>query len=42
MPVYVKYGAEIPMYPEDVNCTDEMDLTKVVKIRFDENNKAIY
>jgi alpha-D-xyloside xylohydrolase len=36
MPVYVKYGAEIPVYPENVNCTDEMDMTKVVKIRFDE------
>lgn len=35
MPVYVKYGAEIPVYPENVNCTDEMDMTKVVKIRFD-------
>jgi Alpha-glucosidases, family 31 of glycosyl hydrolases len=42
MPVYVKYGAEIPFYPENVNCTDEMDMTKVVKIRFDETYKTIY
>jgi alpha-D-xyloside xylohydrolase len=42
MPVYVKYGAEIPVYPENVNCTDEMDMAKVVKIRFDENYKTIY
>ncbi|NDW12234.1 alpha-xylosidase [Bacteroides sp. 214] len=28
MPVYVRYGAEIPMYPEVVQCTDEMDLKK--------------
>ncbi|MDP4201742.1 MAG: alpha-xylosidase, partial [Bacteroidota bacterium] len=41
MPVYVKYGAEIPVYPENVNCTDEMDMTKVVKIRFDENYNTI-
>ncbi|MBP1639651.1 MAG: Alpha-D-xyloside xylohydrolase [Bacteroidetes bacterium] len=42
MPVYVKYGAEIPVYPENVNCTDEMDMKKVVKIRFDETYKTIY
>lgn len=41
MPVYVKYGAEIPVYPENVNCTDEMDMTKVVKIRFDETYNTI-
>ena len=34
MPVFVKQGAEIPMYMEDVNCTDEMDLSKVIKIKF--------
>ncbi|MDR0543523.1 MAG: alpha-xylosidase, partial [Dysgonamonadaceae bacterium] len=36
MPVFVKYGAEIPIYPEAVNCTDEMDLNKVKKIIFNE------
>lgn len=34
IPVFVKQGAEIPMYLEDVNCTDEMDMSKVVKIKF--------
>ena len=34
MPVFVKYGAAIPMYPEDVNCTDEMDMEKVVEIKY--------
>ncbi len=34
MPVFLKQGAEIPMYLEDVNCTDEMDMSKVVKIKF--------
>lgn len=34
IPVFVKQGAEIPMYPEDVQCTDEMDLNKTIKIRF--------
>lgn len=42
MPVYVRYGAEIAIYPEDVNCTDEMDMKKAVKIRFDENYTTIY
>jgi len=31
MPVFVKYGAAIPMYPDDVNCTDEMDMSNVVE-----------
>ena len=30
MPVFVKYGASIPLYPEKVNCTDEMDLSKTI------------
>lgn len=34
MPVFVKEGAEIPMYLEDVNCTDEMDLNKTIKIKY--------
>jgi alpha-D-xyloside xylohydrolase len=34
MPVFVKQGASIPMYPEDVNCTDEMDMSKVIEIKY--------
>lgn len=34
MPVFVKQGASIPMYPEDVDCTDEMDLNKVISVKF--------
>ena len=34
MPVFVKQGAEIPMYLEEVQCTDEMDLSKVVLTPF--------
>jgi alpha-D-xyloside xylohydrolase len=30
MPVWVKWGAKIPVYPEAVNCTDEMDFSKVI------------
>lgn len=34
MPVFVKYGAEIPIYPENVNSTDDMDMSKVVRVIF--------
>jgi alpha-D-xyloside xylohydrolase len=34
MPVFVKQGVEIPMYMEEVSCTDEMDLSKVIEIKF--------
>lgn len=34
MPVFVKYGTKIPMYPDDVSCTDEMDLKKTEYIVF--------
>lgn len=34
MPVFVKYGAVIPMYPEEVSCTDEMDLNKTISVQF--------
>ncbi len=40
MPVYVREGAEIPVYPYDVNCPDEMDLTKQTIIKIDENFKG--
>ena len=42
MPVYVKYGTELPFYPEAVDCTDEMDFSKTVTIRIDENFKGIW
>ncbi|MDD3321925.1 MAG: alpha-xylosidase [Paludibacter sp.] len=31
IPVFVKQGAKIPMYMEDVSCTDDMDMSKVVE-----------
>lgn len=34
MPVFVKQGAEIPMYLEEVSCTDEMDMSKIIEIKF--------
>ena len=36
IPVYVKFGAQVPVYPYGVQYTDEMDLTKAVEIVFDD------
>ena len=33
MPVYVRQGATIPVYPDEVECTDDMDLSKKMCIR---------
>lgn len=35
MPVYVREGAVIPVYPEPVDCTDDMDLSKTEYIKID-------
>ncbi|MBQ7441567.1 MAG: alpha-xylosidase [Prevotella sp.] len=40
MPVYVREGAQIPMYPEHVECTDEMDLQKTIITTIDEQFKG--
>ncbi len=42
MPVWVRAEAEIPIYPEAVNCTDDMDLEKTTKIKMDDNFKGIW
>ncbi len=40
MPVFVRPGAEIPIYPEDVDCTDQMDLKKAVTLKIDKDFKG--
>jgi len=37
MPVFVRYGAEIPIYPDNVDSTDDMDMEKVKRIIFDKS-----
>ena len=37
MPVFVRPGTKIPVYPDDVDCTDDMDLSKAVTITIDDN-----
>ena len=41
MPVFVRPGAFIKMYPEDVDSTDDMDLKKAVNIEITKNYKGI-
>lgn len=41
MPVYVREGAVIPLYPEEVDCTDDMDMDKVVEIKIDGGFKGV-
>jgi len=41
MPVYVKYGAQVPIYPHLVQCTDEMDLAQTVTLTFDDRYQGI-
>jgi alpha-D-xyloside xylohydrolase len=36
MPVYVRYGARVSVYPHVVQCTDEMDKNKAISLAFDE------
>ena len=41
MPVWVRQGAEVPVYPEKISCTDEYDPLKVQHIKFDGSYKGI-
>lgn len=42
MPVYVRRGATIPMYPEEVDCTDEMDLSKSILVKIDDAYRGFW
>jgi alpha-D-xyloside xylohydrolase len=41
MPVYARFGAQVPVYPQGVQCTDEMDLTKAVNVVFDDQYQGL-
>jgi alpha-D-xyloside xylohydrolase len=41
MPVWVRFGAKIPFYPDCINCTDEMDLSRSVAVSFDDTYKGL-
>lgn len=42
MPVWVKENESIPIYPEMVNCTDDMDLEKTIHLKVDKNFQGIW
>ena len=42
MPVWVKQGATIPLYPNSVSCTDEMDLQKSINVEINTGFKGIW
>lgn len=42
MPVWVKAGAKLSVYPEAVSCTDDMDMAKVIKVKMDESFHGIF
>ena len=41
MPVFIKSESTVPIYPERVVCTDDMDIKKVVHLIFDRTYKGI-
>jgi alpha-D-xyloside xylohydrolase len=41
MPIYVRLGAQVPVYPHRVQCTDEMDLSQTVKLVFDDRYQGL-
>ena len=41
MPVFVRPGAHIKIYPDDVDSTDDMDLTKAITIEITKDYKGI-
>lgn len=41
MPVYVRHGSVLPLYPEHVESTDDMDMSKVIEVTVDNTFKGI-
>ncbi|MFI3320218.1 MAG: alpha-xylosidase [Rikenellaceae bacterium] len=41
MPVWVRKGAVVSVYPHSVSNTDEMDMTKVERLKFDESYSGL-
>ena len=37
MPVFVRNGAVIPIYPDDVDSTDDMDMKRVENVTIDDS-----
>ena len=41
MPIFVKFNSVIPLYPDIVQSTNEMDLNKIIYLHIDKNFKGI-
>jgi alpha-D-xyloside xylohydrolase len=41
MPVWVRLGAKVPVYPETVKCTDEMDSSKITRMEFNQSYRGL-
>jgi len=41
IPVFVRHGARLPVYPEVVQCTDEMDMAKVLTLSVDDSYRGL-
>jgi alpha-D-xyloside xylohydrolase len=41
MPVWIRYGSTVPVYPYPVSNTDQIDFTKAVRITFDNHYSGI-
>jgi len=41
MPVYARFGAQVPVYPYSVQCTDEMNLSKAANLVFDDSYQGL-
>jgi alpha-D-xyloside xylohydrolase len=42
MPVFVRPEAEIQLYPEAVDCTDEMDLSRSISLTIDNDFHGVW
>lgn len=42
MPVWVRQGTSIPVYPFEISCTDEMDFANVTTLKMDDSFKGIF
>jgi alpha-D-xyloside xylohydrolase len=41
MPIYARLGAQVPVYPYRVQCTDEMDLNRSATLVFDDGYQGL-
>ena len=40
IPVFLRKGSEIPIYPDSVNCVDQMDFSKIITVNANDTYKG--